>query len=152
MGSRIARMHFAALTMCHVRATMLQRRHEQSTRDFRSKRVQRVILTLAWALSSGRQCWRMESEAWCVSPSKNAQEAVKHIKSCSQEKEPGRLRLKQVPTPFARDCRPEINPLSKPGADEAPWCVSDCWSSALDGGWSKLEEWVQLQKWRWHRS
>ena len=80
-------------------------------------------------------------KAWSnVSPSK-------HL----QEKEPDRPWLKKVPTPFAKDCRPdEIDVSPEPGIEEASCCVSQIgvllWMV-------KLEEWVQLQKHqRWQRS
>jgi hypothetical protein len=42
-------------------------------------------------------------EAWTMSPSKHVQEAVKIVKNCLQEKEPGGPWLKKVPTLFVKD-------------------------------------------------
>ena len=92
-------------------------------------------------------------EAWSVSPSKCAQEAAKSAKSHLHEKEPGRAWLKKVPTPCAKDCRPEIEILPKPGAEDASHCVSQPRLESC-AGWSKPEEWMSLPKHHqcWHRS
>jgi hypothetical protein len=59
-----------------------------------------------------------------MSPSKHVQEAMKNVRSYLQEKGPGRPWLKKAPTPFVKDCRPEIDILPELGPEDATCCMS----------------------------
>jgi hypothetical protein len=74
-------------------------------------------------------------KAWSMSPGKHVQEVMKNVENYLQEKETGRPWLKKAPTPFAKDCRPEINILPELGAEDATCCLSQirvlCWMVKL---------------------
>jgi hypothetical protein len=59
--------------------------------------------------------------AWSMSPSKYVQKAVKNVKDCLQEKEPGCPWLKKAPAPFAKDYRPEIDLSIESETDDATY-------------------------------
>jgi hypothetical protein len=63
-------------------------------------------------------------KAWSMLPSKYLQEAVNDVKDYLQEREPGCPWLKKAPTPFAKDCRPEIDISSELGTDDGTYYQS----------------------------
>jgi hypothetical protein len=76
-------------------------------------------------------------KAWSISPSKHLEEVVKIVKNVKnhlQEKEPGRPWLKNSPTPFAKDCQPEIHILPELGAKDASCCMSQTHLNNDDNG------------------
>jgi hypothetical protein len=76
-------------------------------------------------------------KAWSISPSKHLEEVVKIVKNVKnhlQEKEPGRPWLKKSPTPFAKDCQPEIHILPELGAKDASCCMSQTHLNNDDNG------------------